>query len=773
MRILYVLVSALIIVGLGVLAVAGIAAQHAAHLDTTRALLKAEAGQLEQGVALASERALHLAAKLGQDATLTPDLRTLSTLAAPPPSGKMPEPRRQRVEALRTKLGGKLAQWKDAHGLEGVALVDVGGHVLVADGTVFKVGSRLKVAAPAPPANEAELDFAEEETAAAASEEPDPGGDLDPRLTLTALGGAPQQATLVEGGALRLLGVAGLAGKPKLVGGVMVQVPAGVVAPNMFFLVDGKVAAGQAPAGFDGTLPDTSEPFLLLPQAARAQVPGLGEWPVGPLFVPREAVGVWAQRATIAGVGGGAVFADMTSRAAELAGMQMLVLVVLLAVVIAQVVILLAASRPAPAAAAAADFAEAQSMPVEAPTAKVPVAAPPPPPKDAELELESIAPPSAPEKSGFESKTGEIAGSRMESLLAEAQTHDEATVLDAEVVAEPQEEPLDDGPTQMVAVEPAPHLELAPAAVDSGFDLKTETALKTPALELSRVDEAETRIVNAPEPAPAASIALALAESTGTAGQDTSRETAQSRPLFGELDDAAVSAPEPADTALFAEPLGAFAGAQEEVAAAPKPPEVVAPKPPEAAAPKPPEAAAPKPPEAAAPKPPEVAAPKPPAPAAPRPAASAAPKPPETTAPRASVAAAFAASLATKSTPPMSPGDAPTVVTTKPEPAVVKPAAPARPVMPTAPLARPAVSTPAGPAKPATGDHASFRKVFDEFVATRKKCGESTADLTFEKFSAKLAASRDAVMAKHNCSEVRFEVYVKDGKAALKALPAR
>ena len=65
----------------------------------------------------------------------------------------------------------------------------------------------------------------------------------------------------------------------------------------------------------------------------------------------------------------------------------------------------------------------------------------------------------------------------------------------------------------------------------------------------------------------------------------------------------------------------------------------------------------------------------------------------------------------------------------------------------------------------------SFRAVFEEFLALKRKCGESTSNLTYEKFSSKLRNSRESIMAKHGCDEVRFEVYVKDGKASLKAKP--
>lgn len=63
-----------------------------------------------------------------------------------------------------------------------------------------------------------------------------------------------------------------------------------------------------------------------------------------------------------------------------------------------------------------------------------------------------------------------------------------------------------------------------------------------------------------------------------------------------------------------------------------------------------------------------------------------------------------------------------------------------------------------------------YREVFDSFVETRRTCGE-TGELGFEKFKTRLVESRAAVLAKHNCKDVRFQVYVKNGKAALKATP--
>jgi hypothetical protein len=65
----------------------------------------------------------------------------------------------------------------------------------------------------------------------------------------------------------------------------------------------------------------------------------------------------------------------------------------------------------------------------------------------------------------------------------------------------------------------------------------------------------------------------------------------------------------------------------------------------------------------------------------------------------------------------------------------------------------------------------SFRTLFEEFVALKRQCGESTASVTYGKFAGKMRASRDALMAKHGCDEVKFQVYVREGKAAVKAKP--
>ncbi|MGF1468023.1 MAG: MXAN_5187 C-terminal domain-containing protein [Sandaracinaceae bacterium] len=70
-------------------------------------------------------------------------------------------------------------------------------------------------------------------------------------------------------------------------------------------------------------------------------------------------------------------------------------------------------------------------------------------------------------------------------------------------------------------------------------------------------------------------------------------------------------------------------------------------------------------------------------------------------------------------------------------------------------------------------DEAHFREVFQKFVETKQECGESTSQLTYDKFAVTLRKNRDKIVQKHGAKTVRFTVYVKEGKAALKATPIR
>jgi hypothetical protein len=66
-----------------------------------------------------------------------------------------------------------------------------------------------------------------------------------------------------------------------------------------------------------------------------------------------------------------------------------------------------------------------------------------------------------------------------------------------------------------------------------------------------------------------------------------------------------------------------------------------------------------------------------------------------------------------------------------------------------------------------------FQETFRDFLSTRQKCGEANDGMTYDKFAAKLRKNKEQLVAKYNCRTVRFQVYVKDGKAALKATPVK
>ncbi len=90
-----------------------------------------------------------------------------------------------------------------------------------------------------------------------------------------------------------------------------------------------------------------------------------------------------------------------------------------------------------------------------------------------------------------------------------------------------------------------------------------------------------------------------------------------------------------------------------------------------------------------------------------------------------------------------------------------------------APVPAPAAAAVLEP-KDAADEEAHYREVFEQYVEVRTQCGESTAELSFEKFVATLRKNRDQIMqARPDTKDVRFSVYVKAGKAALKATPAK
>ncbi len=98
--------------------------------------------------------------------------------------------------------------------------------------------------------------------------------------------------------------------------------------------------------------------------------------------------------------------------------------------------------------------------------------------------------------------------------------------------------------------------------------------------------------------------------------------------------------------------------------------------------------------------------------------------------------------------------------------------APRPPAPPTGPPP-PAVPTSQTEALSPQEEQAYFKKIYQDFVSLKKKLGESTEQLTYERFEGTLKRNRNSLIARYGCKRVLFQVYEKDGKTSLKATPVR
>ena len=67
----------------------------------------------------------------------------------------------------------------------------------------------------------------------------------------------------------------------------------------------------------------------------------------------------------------------------------------------------------------------------------------------------------------------------------------------------------------------------------------------------------------------------------------------------------------------------------------------------------------------------------------------------------------------------------------------------------------------------------AHRALYDRFVRAKESCDEDTSRLTYERFVAKLDRNRDALTRRYQCSDVKFDVAIRDGRVTLKATPVR
>lgn len=105
-----------------------------------------------------------------------------------------------------------------------------------------------------------------------------------------------------------------------------------------------------------------------------------------------------------------------------------------------------------------------------------------------------------------------------------------------------------------------------------------------------------------------------------------------------------------------------------------------------------------------------------------------------------------------------------------PNPRLPKP--PPNPRAPAAAAAMPAEEA-SNSAEDSPSEEAEWREVYQEFVALKQQCSENVDGFTYEKFEQTLRKNRDSLASRHGAKRVKFSVYVKDGKAALKATPLK
>ena len=173
----------------------------------------------------------------------------------------------------------------------------------------------------------------------------------------------------------------------------------------------------------------------------------------------------------------------------------------------------------------------------------------------------------------------------------------------------------------------------------------------------------------------------------------------------------------------------------------------------------PPPAPSPGPPPPQRPPPPVAARPAPP-PAPPPPAPPAPPPPAPTSAPKPPPPVSGASQAGRPPAPPPPPPEPPP--SDEDDDATMVGAVPAE-----------VMAQATGEHRVAVDDTAQWLAVYEDFIRTKKQCGEATDGLTFEKFSHTLKKNRDALIQRHGCKRVKFSVYVKEGRASLKATPVK
>jgi hypothetical protein len=119
-----------------------------------------------------------------------------------------------------------------------------------------------------------------------------------------------------------------------------------------------------------------------------------------------------------------------------------------------------------------------------------------------------------------------------------------------------------------------------------------------------------------------------------------------------------------------------------------------------------------------------------------------------------------------------------TPVAPPPAPVAEKPgASKATPTGKAAAVAKPEVASPepqihiAGSAPPDPLAETRLRSVYRAYVEAKRRCNEDTTRLSFDAVVSSLKRQVPELLERHNARDVEYRVFVKDGKAILRAVP--
>ena len=66
---------------------------------------------------------------------------------------------------------------------------------------------------------------------------------------------------------------------------------------------------------------------------------------------------------------------------------------------------------------------------------------------------------------------------------------------------------------------------------------------------------------------------------------------------------------------------------------------------------------------------------------------------------------------------------------------------------------------------------ARLRGVYQAYVEAKKQCKEDTTQLSFDQVAASLRKQVPELLVRHRVQDVEYRVFVKDGRAVLRAVP--